>query len=319
MSKNTSLELLQPVLFCSRLTLILPPWSAKNKHIAAIIIFLLLAGLDTSYNLYLVTLRYIDNPKNLEGDSYIIYLCDCLFNAYIFHTIYLITTSMHKYKKLLAHLAKCECVTQFMNCKRVKWKIILLVVAMQCFALFVNFFYYLEVPEYQDTTYFGIFKFVFTLLYETGQVSLDLQFWCILIVIKEFYAGINYSLVKGLYSDLQLSNYRDCISELHHVCEITEDLLSFALFLNLALHMFYVWWGILLCLSHAFEYLFWTSIATEFGFSSYVSLALDCTYVFLSFWSANAVYNEVMFKLFAVQLGVQFFYQTTHYISQKHY
>jgi hypothetical protein len=296
MRKNTSLELLKPVLVCSRLTLILPPSSTQIKHLVAIITFLLLAGLDTSYNLYLVTVRYMINPTNLEGDSYIIYLCDCLFNAYIFHTIFLITTSMHKYKKLLAHLGKCECVTQFINCKRVKWKITTFVVAMQCSALFVNFFYYLEVPEYQDLTYFGTFKFIFTLLYETGQVSLDLQFWCILMVIKELYKAVNKSLVAGIYSDLQLSHCRECIGQLHHICEITEDLLGFALFLNLMLHIFFVWWGILLCLSHAFEHLFWTSIATEFGVSNYVSLALDCTYVFLSFWSANGVYSEVCTK-----------------------
>jgi hypothetical protein len=293
MRKNTSLEILEPVLFCSRLTFILPPFRTQNKHLGAIIIFLLLAGLDTSYNLYLVTIRYMENPANLEGDSYIIYMCDCLFNAYIFHTIFLITTSMHKYTKLLMHLEKCECVTRLINCKRVKCKVTIFVVAMQCSALFVNFFYYLEVPEYQDFTLFGTFKFIFTLLYETGQVSLDLQFWCILMVIKEFYMAVNKILVAGTYSDLQLSDCRKCIGELHHVCEIIEDLLGFALFLNLMLHIFYVWWGFLLFLSHAFEYLFWTSIATEFGFSSYVSLALDCTYVFLSFWSANGVYNEV--------------------------
>jgi hypothetical protein len=230
MKKNTSLEILEPVLFCSRLTLILPPFSTQNQHLGAIIIFLLLAGLDTSYNLYLVTIRYLDNPANLEGDSYIIYLCDCLFNAYIFHTIFLITTSIHKYKKLLMHLAKCECVTKLINYKRAKWKITVFVVAMQCFALFVNIFYYLEVPEYQYLTFFGTFKFIFTLLYETGQVSLDLQFWCILMVIKEFYKAVNEILVAGIHSDLQLSDCRKCIGELHHVCEITEGLARFCAF-----------------------------------------------------------------------------------------
>jgi len=233
----------------------------------------------------------------LEGEAYLVYLCDCLFDGYIFHTIFLIFTSLEKYKKLLDCFEKCESVANSVNSKRVRRRLTTLVISLQILSAMVNYLYYLEVPEYQDSSIFGTLKYIFTLLYETGQVSLDLQFWCLLIVIKEFYKAVHSSLEIKFRCELKLSDCRKCIGRLNEICELTEELLGTALFLNLMLHIFFVWWGILLWLSHFYEVLFWNHVVTDFGFSNYVALALDSTYVFLSFWCATGVSNEVLYHL----------------------
>lgn len=314
--RNSILWVLQPLYWSSKVTGVLPlSYDANNNSPLQVsysrtvhtvsLTFLILSNVDAVFLLALISKRYLQDPDELKTEYYVSYFGDVLFCIFIFCAIDFILNRMPKLLKMFQYMQELDSYIPLNDYAYCRTNIIANVIIMQTLALITNIDYYmLYVPEYDDSSILGVFQWIFVLIYESSQCSIELQFWCLCFLLKFYYISLNKSLENCRKPDQiftltedKLNQFRLSFEILHKITKQIDETYGALVLVVLCLHNVYTQWAAFLLIRMLYDSVMGNDEEEEMSLSStLMSFTFDCFRILYYFWLCEAVSNEVTYS-----------------------